>query len=189
MSRRATMASGILLLVLSTAPSAQSLQPPVRAQVGGGAQWAYPYESSNYLAATPGFNASFRQWMGPHLGMELECGWWHRSSAPVGASYTKQFTGYNAGVNVLARIPIGRAAIVAGGGPGLFADRYRTNSLVSQQVWNSNSTTLGLQSLASLEVRLAGRTTAFGGVRTEVRQLGEVTEFVAYPTAGVRVNF
>jgi hypothetical protein len=200
------LASVVVLLLASVPVAAQSISPAERTHsFGAAAEWAYPFRSSDYLTATPGVGASYREWLRPHLAIEIEFGSWRRTHSgtyrlagyqvppehqgePILASYTSRFSWYNAGVNVLGRIPIGRVAIVGGGGPGLFVEQLDDASLVNDavQTWSSRSTHVGVQSLAAVEVRVIDRVTAFVGARAE---LSSIDTLVAYPTAGMRIGF
>jgi hypothetical protein len=200
------LASLVVLLLASAPVAAQSIPPAERTRsFGAAAEWAYPFRSSINLDATPGIDASYREWLRPHLAIEIEFGSWRESHSgtyrlagyqvppeqrgePVFASYTSHTSWYNVGVNVLGRLPIGRAAITAGGGPGLFFDRYDSASPVNGavQTWSFTSKHVGAQTLAVVELRVIDRVTAFGGVRAELR---DIDALITYPTAGVRINF
>jgi hypothetical protein len=200
------LASLVVLLLASAPVAAQSIAPDERTRsFGAAAEWAYPFRSSDYLTATPGAGASYREWVRPRLAIEMEFGAWRETHTgsyrlagyqvppehqgeSVLASYTSRSSWYNVGVNALGRIPIGRAAIVAGGGPGFFIGQRDDASLVNDavQTWSSRSTHVGMQSLAAVELRVTERVTAFGGARAELRSIDTL---VTYPTAGVRMSF
>jgi hypothetical protein len=207
MNHQSMLASAILVVALAVPAAAQQRSAPTRSQwIGGGAQWAYPVDAQE-LSATPGLNVSVRRWIGPHFGIEGEFGWWQRSKSyqyrspayqtpdgvfgPIEVLSTSRLATYNLGMNVLGRVPMGRAAIVAGGGPGLFVEHGRSESLVNgtSNEWSATQTHFGLQSLVTLEVRVTDRLTAYGGFRTEMRNVRWVDSFVGYPTAGVRIGF
>ena len=200
------LASVIVVLLASAPVAAQSIPPAERTHsFGAAAEWAYPFRSSDYLTAIPGVGASYREWVRPRLAIEIEFGSWRKTHTgtyrlagyqvppehrgePVLASYTSRSSWYNAGVNVLGRIPIGRAAIIGGGGPGFFVEQRDDASLVNDavQTWSYRSTHVGVQSLAAVELRVTDRVTAFGGARAELRSIDTL---VTYPTAGVRISF
>jgi hypothetical protein len=203
--------SVLVLLVLANgaAADAQPAKQPTPVQsIGGGAQWAYPIIEGGYLAASPGLTASWRRWMGPYLGIQGEFGWWRKTkshdyqwegyqtpmgfvSEPVVGSDTSRFNGYSFGVNILGRIPIGRSAIVAGGGPGLFHERGSFKSVFNGKRYSTThaETHFGLQSLFTVEVAVNRRVSAFGGFRLEMRNVRWADSLVGYPTAGLRVAF
>jgi hypothetical protein len=161
----------------------------------------------------PGIKASWRAWFGPHVGIETGFGWWRRTitrefSSPgyqwpggptIPANHgTDKFgvTAYALGVGVLGRIPIGRAAVILGGGPGWFYERSKSDTLVSYETGTTNrysggasGTHFGVQTVMELEVRTTRRVSVFGGLRSEIRDARYLESMIAYPTAGIRVSF
>lgn len=206
MGYRPIIASGILLLVVSTRVAAQATAADDRPHsFGAGSQWAYPYRGNDELKAIPGIEVAYRDWVRPHVAVELEFGSWRKTYAGtynlagyeippahkgeiVYGTYTTHVSSYSAGVNVLGRIPVGRVAIVAGGGPGLFVDERDDASVVNDalQTWSSKSTHVGIQSLAAVDLRVTDRWCVFAGARAELRAIDSL---VTYPIAGVRFNF
>lgn len=203
---RAMIASAILLVVVPMRVAAQAAitsEPPH--SVGASVQWAYPYRSTDPLQASPGLEATYREWVRPRVALELEFGSWQRTYSGtyrlagymvppsragevVYSTYTTHVSSYSAGINVLGRIPIGRAALIGGAGPALFVDRRHDSSLVNDAVqnWSTTSTRVGVQSLAAVELRITDHVGAFGGVRAELRAIDTL---VTYPIAGGRFSF
>ena len=208
MRSQSVLLSAILALALAAPAAAQTAAPQHRQSIGGGARWAYPLVEGGDITGTPGFSVSWRRWIGPHLGIEGALGVWRYSaseeythdgyytadgyvSQPVHASYKGHMWAYNLGLNVLGRIPAGRASIVLGGGPGLFVEQARAESSFNENRYMSSMTHkhFGLQSLAELEVRITDRMAVFGGMHAEVRDVKVADSGVVYPVAGVRVGF
>lgn len=198
----------VALAIAAPAVAQAGREPPHRQSVGGGAQWAYPASSGGEITGTPGFAGSWRAWFGPHLGLEGEFGFWRRSrthefsspgyqdplgfvNEPVHGTAQNRLSTYSLGANVLGRIPIRRAAIVLGGGPGLYAERFSYDVLVNERrdSGSSGSMHFGVQSLAELEFRITPHVNAFGGLRIELRDVRYVDSGVVYPTVGLRYAF
>jgi len=206
MFQRSIIAAGMLLIVVSMRAAAQSATGVDRPHsIGVAAEWAYPFRGTDPLNGTPGFDATYRAWVQPNVAVELEFGLWRRTYSGtfrlagyqvppehkgevVYSTYTELYSFYNAGVNVIGRVPIGRVGIIGGGGPGLFVGQQRESSLVNDAVQTSStrSTHLGVQGLAAMELRLTDRFGAFGGIRAEWRALDT---FIRYPIAGARFSF
>ena len=198
MIRHAIPAAALLVLALAAPALAQAPATAGFTQsIGGGAQWAYPTETGNELNGTPGVRASWRGWFNPHLGVEGDFGWWQKSvsheyrSPDFVVTGTSDLSVYNLAFNVLGGIPVGRATIVLGGGPGWYFENGNNDALINgeRQTYSSSRNHFGLQSLADVEVRASDHVSVFGGMRAEWRNVRESSSGVVYPIAGLRFIF
>lgn len=208
MKYRTLILTAAVALALAAPAAAQApQQPSLGHSIAGGAQWAFPVSDVD-LKGSAGVNASWRYFTGPHLGIEGTFGWWQKNekgqyhsdgfTTPDGAvygamnaTYEQRLSTYGLGFNVLGRIPIGRAAIVMGGGPGYFIEHGDANANVNGTAYANSDTGnhFGVQGLAEVEVRATGRLSVFGGLRLELRDVRYADSGFAYPIVGLRLGF
>jgi hypothetical protein len=197
------MLAGLLATIAAVPAAAQPALPEMQS-VGGGAHWALPYAEP----ALPGVQLSWRRWGSHSLGVGAELRWWGRrittefdfpaQTSPEGiavaasqGSEDRRVSSYGVGVNVLARTTIGRLSFVGGVGPGFFVDRtsyerqVNGRPLAGESTWRS----IGLHSLAEMNVQATNRVSGFVGIRIEVRDLRDSESLSGYPTAGIRFAF
>jgi hypothetical protein len=202
---RAVMMAGLLSMISALPGAAQPAQvAPLSQSIGGGLQWALPYVQT----ARPGVQLSWRRWGSHSLGIGAELRWWGRQTTsefnfpaqrgPEGVAVPashgeeeRRVSSYGLGVNVVGRSTIGRLSFVAGLGPGFFADRTSYDRRIDGRQLEGGSTvrSIGLHSLAEMNVQATSRMSVFAGVRIEVRDLRDSESLSGYPAAGLRCAF
>ena len=183
-----------LALLFSVPAFAQTTQDFPKHSIGGGARWSFP-ASSPSLEGTPGFEASYRGWFSPFVGVEVFGGNWRHDTGidALGTirTFTEKQSRYSFGANVIGRLPVGRVSFLLGGGPGYFMDVETNRVLLGGELREKTSTRggFGAQTMMEVDVRMTPALSAFAGFRGEVRDLSNLESSVAYPTAGVRFSF
>jgi hypothetical protein len=210
MAYRPLVIAALLALAAVMPAGAQSPSPVFHQSVGSGIRWLYPIslEGSSDVNGSPGATASWRYWTGPHFGVEGAFGWWSKDhhgeyhsggymtpggyvQDQVDMTYQSSLSYYGLGGNILGRIPIGRAAVVAGGGPGFFVERGHYEQRFNGQR-DSNTHTghhFGVEGLMELEVRATDRFSVFGGLHVELRSIDNADSGFTYPVLGARMAF
>jgi hypothetical protein len=94
-------------------------------------------------------------------------------------------------VNILGRAPMGRAALIAGGGPGVYQERGHYDVRFNDQAFSGTSSRshFGVQGMVELEVNATEALAVFGGLRVEVRDTASIDSSCAYPAVGVKVKW
>src|SRR5512139_2775143 len=155
MIHRSAMLAAMLIVAMAASVAAQPVQPARTQSLAAAAQWAYPVDGGP-LNGSPGLNLSYQWWFGRHLGVEGTFGWWRSTqsqefhspafSGPGGSGtamdgYSKtELSAYSFGVNILGRAPMGRAALIAGAGPGVFRERGRYDVRFNEEAFSGAST-------------------------------------------------
>jgi hypothetical protein len=201
MLRRVAIEVVALGVLLASAASAQTLADPVYPRsIDLGAQWSFP-PGNRGLSGTPGVKISWRRWYGHHLGSEAHAGWWRGetswefNSPEFQSRNTDAVTAYSVAIGILGRIPLGRATVVLGVGPGWFHDRrdfeWRTNSASGEQhaAGGETQNSLGVHIVTEVDVRATRRMSVFGGFLSQVRNVRDRESSIVYPTAGLRFGF
>lgn len=191
---RRMLAVFALATAVAVPAAAQSREPARAHSVGAGAQWGSPDSGARM---TPGVQASWQSWFGPHLGAGAHVRWKTLETSRVGdpqalhARDDQTHASYGFGVGLLGRLPAGRLSVVGGAGPGVFVDRRTYDRVLDGTKQSGGETTrsIGLQGLLEIDVRVTDHLFAFAGLHVEWRDLRSAESSSGYPTAGVRVMF
>lgn len=198
-----SVALAYVFVSLAATVAAQPVQPARTQSLAAAAQWAYPLDGGP-LNGSLGLNLSYQWWFLEHLGVEGTFGWWRatqsygfHSSGPGGGgtdidSYSKtEFSAYSLGVNFIGRAPMGRAALIAGGGPGVYQETGRYDVRFNGQAFSGTSSRshFGVQGVIEVEVKANDAFAVFGGLRVEVRDTSSLDSSCAYPAVGVKMKW
>jgi outer membrane protein with beta-barrel domain len=185
----------VLLAAAIAAPAAAQTGPaPERLHsIGVGVHTAAPYRAGD----APGIQGSWVRWVKPRVGIEAEMRWWtgRRITDSIGPTLRlhdeEKQTSYAVGVSVVARAGAGRLSVLGGIGPGFFADRWNNVTTANGETRSTGSSysTVGVQGLMEMDVRLTNRASLFAGLRIELRDPGDAESLFGCPTVGVRFAF
>ena len=202
---RVTMVA--LLALIGAPPAAAQPAPEVShdQSIAAGAQWGLPYSG---LGEPPGVEGSWRRWFSPRFGVEADFRWFGRHTTSEFNSLAQEdpdrvviqsargrddrrISSYGLAVCVLGKGSIGRLSLIVGAGPGLSTDRTTYTRRISDRLeaGTSTITSIGVHTLAEIDVRATSRLSAFAGLRIDLRDLRFPESASGYPAVGVRFAF
>jgi hypothetical protein len=201
---RVTMVA--LLALIGALPAAAQPAPDSRDQsIAAGAQWGLPYSGRG---EPPGVEGSWRRWFSPRIGVGADFRWLSRNTSSGFGSATgedaervvvqsapgrddRRISSYGLCVCVLGRGSVGRLSLIVGAGPGLSTDRTAYTRRINDrhEAGTSTLTSIGVHTLAEIDVRATSRLSVFAGLRIDLRDLRSPESASGYPALGLRFAF
>ena len=197
----------IALLVLIGAPPAAAQPAPDShdQSVAAGAQWGLPHSGRG---EPPGVEGSWRRWFSPRIGVGADFRWFARNTSSEFGSPTgedaervvvqsapgrddRRISSFGLGICVLGKGSIGRLSLIVGAGPGLSTGRTTYTRRINDrhEAGTSTLTSIGVHTLAEIDVRATSRLSVFAGLRIDLRDLRFPESASGYPAAGLRFAF